>query len=410
VIAPTNTSATIYGSSNATVNSLVVGGSTGQLVTLDLNGGTTTTTNGTTLQANAVLAGIGRLAGNLTAQAGSTISVGGGQSMQLTGGTLTNGGTVSAIGTSANLALFSAGSTTLNQTTGKIQLQNANAAFTGTVTNSGQIQLQNANAAFTGTVTNSGLISLQNANTTFSGSINNSGQLVASFGNNNITGQVITLSGGKIILSGNSTNTFYDNVDIKSGGELRVSAGSSAVFFSLVNQRTGSTFSGTGSKAYEGGLSVGGSPGYGFDSGSVSFGDGNSYLAEIGGTTACTVACDTNDALKNSGFDKYQVVGKLTFGGELKLTSWLSFEAKLGQSFDLFDWGTTAGQFSSIDSSGLKLVAGTGLDYSKLYTDGVISVVAVPETETWAMLLAGLGVVGVWQRRRSLGACDESTV
>ena len=67
---------------------------------------------------------------------------------------------------------------------------------------------------------------------------------------------------------------------------IRQHAGS--VFFSQVSQRTGAVFSGTFSKFYEGGLSIGASPGLGSDAGDVSFGSGNLYLAEIGGLAAGT--------------------------------------------------------------------------------------------------------------------------
>ena len=93
------------------------------------------------------------------------------------------------------------------------------------------------------------------------------------------------LSGG----NGYSTATGINAAGTVVGGaELRVSAGSTAVFFGPVLQRTGAVFSGTGAKLYEGGLSVGGSPGLGLDAGNVSFGTGNLYLADIGGLAAGT--------------------------------------------------------------------------------------------------------------------------
>jgi probable HAF family extracellular repeat protein len=399
VINPTG-SATILGSADATVRTLTVGGAAGQIVTLNLNSGSTATTNGTILTANGVIAGSGRLAGGITTQTGSTIKVLGGENMQLTGGTVANGGMISVTGASTNAANLSVSGTMNNFAGAQIALQNANASFSGNTTNVGQIALQNSNATFGGATTNAGQIALQNGNATFSSGMTNAGQVIASYGNNNVTGAVTTSTGGKIILSGNSTTTFYNAVDVQSGGELRISTGSSATFFGQVYQRTGSIFSGTGTKFYEGGLSVGASPGLGIDLGNVSFGSGNLYLAEIGGITACTADCATNDALKNSSHDKYVVGGHLTFGGTLKLASWNGFTGQAGQSFDLFDWGSADGTFSSIDSSGLALASGTVLDTSQLYTSGVISVQAVPEADTWAMLLAGLGLMGFVARRR----------
>ncbi|MFN5513053.1 MAG: PEP-CTERM sorting domain-containing protein, partial [Burkholderiales bacterium] len=87
-------------------------------------------------------------------------------------------------------------------------------------------------------------------------------------------------------------------------------------------------------------------------------------------------------------------------GGKLVLTSWNGFVAQAGQSFDLLDWGTTSGVFKSIDASGFMLAAGTQLDYSQLYSSGTISVTAVPEPESYLMLLAGLGLLA-WRRRKT---------
>lgn len=116
----------------------------------------------------------------------------------------------------------------------------------------------------------------------------NLGQINVTFGTSNVHGGLTTFSGGRVIFSGNGNMTFYDTVDMQPGSELRVSSGSIAVFFGQVSQRIEAVFSGAGSKFYEGGLSVGASPGPGSDAGDVSFGSGNHYLAEIGGIAAGT--------------------------------------------------------------------------------------------------------------------------
>jgi probable HAF family extracellular repeat protein len=349
VINPTG-SATVMGSADATVRTLTVGGAVGQIVTLNLNNGSTATTNGSTLNANGVLAGSGRLSGGIYTMQNSRVQVNAGESQQYAGGYFITNGEVRMTGNATNRASMETAYPAINNVTGRYNVQNASLSFNG--------------------------------------GLSNYGQLNVTFGNSDIYGAVTTLSGGKILLSGNSNTTFYDAIEVQSGGELRVSPGSTAVFFGQVYQRTGSIFSGSGTKFYEGGLSVGNSPGLGVDAGDVSFGAGNEYLAEIGGRTAGT------------GFDHYTVDGKLTFGGTLKLLSWNSFVAQAGQSFDLFDWGSAEGAFSNIDSTGFLLANGTRLDTSMLYTSGVISVQAVPEADTWAMLLAGLGLMGVVARRR----------
>jgi hypothetical protein len=135
----------------------------------------------------------------------------------------------------------------------------------------------------------------------------------------------------------------------------------------------------------------------------VGFGSGSVYEAEIGGLTACTEACATHTALQNQSFDKYVVLGTLTLGGTLRLSSWNSFVAQAGSTFDLFDWGSVQGEFDAIDASGFQLAEGTVLDISRLYTTGEIGVTVVPEPGTWALMGLGLlGTAGMARRRRAV--------
>jgi probable HAF family extracellular repeat protein len=224
-----------------------------------------------------------------------------------------------------------------------------------------------------------------------SGSLGNYGRLDISSGVSDVIGQVDNYAGGQIVLSGQGQVTFWDIV--QNYGELRVSNGSVATFFGDFYARTGGMLTGTGSKYYEAGYFVGNSPGVATDEGNVSFGSDALVEMELGGLAAGS----------GNGFhDKLVIKGELTFGGKLKLTSWNSFIAQAGQSFDLFDWGVLHGSFDSIDSTGFLLAAGTRLDISRLNIDGSISVQAVPEPETYAMLLAGLGLVGLVARRRRI--------
>ncbi|MCE4557843.1 hypothetical protein [Pelomonas cellulosilytica] len=180
-----------------------------------------------------------------------------------------------------------------------------------------------------------------------------------------------------------------------------MSAGSTGTFFGQVFKRTGAVFSGGGRRLYEGGLSFGASPGLGVNEGDVGFGSSNVYLAEIGGITACTAACAGHEALKNSSFDKYVVKGRLTLRGTLKLASWNDFVARPGMQFYLLDWGSVEGSFASIDTSGLKLAAGSQLDLSQLYTTGEVRVLAaVPQPASWALMTAGSLGVGLMRRVR----------
>jgi len=208
---------------------------------------------------------------------------------------------------------------------------------------------------------------------------------------------------GQIVLSGDTT--FHGTARFEAGSELRVAGGTVATFLGAVQQHTGALFTGSGSKRFEGDFSVGASPGLGVDEGDVAFGAASTYLAEIGGNLACTLACGESSALQDGSFDKYIVGGQLALGGTLKLVSWNGFVAQAGQRFDLLDWGSLSGSFSQIDSSGLQLAAGTELNFSQLYTLGTVSVTAVPEPGTLALWLSGLGLAaGASARRRAARA------
>jgi hypothetical protein len=220
------------------------------------------------------------------------------------------------------------------------------------------------------------------------GHIRNSGQLQLSGGASRLQARFTNLAGGLAIVSGHADATFADTAEFQSGSELRVSEGAVATFFGLVIERDGARFTGTGSKHFEGGLSVGASPGLAHESGSVSFGGGNIYLAELAGLAGGTQ------------FDRYIVDGLLAFGGTLQLKELGAFQAQAGDRFDLFDWGSTTGRFTGIDLSQAVLGEGLRWDVSQLYTTGTISVVVVPEPASAALMLAGVAALLLHARRR----------
>lgn len=379
---------------------------------------------------------------------GGTVS-GNGQLVNLPGGTVSGRGSITAGFSNAGRVVVAAANTTIAQAftnSGSIVLSDAPAALSGglitntgriegqglvvnAVRNTGAIEAKGGTLWLAGALTQTGLLrsasgselvvgqglasndgrielagggfnnngaALANAaqgritgyGSLHAGSVANAGQIQLSGGVSEIHGSFVNLAGGATLLSGASNTSFYDAAEFRAGSELRVSAGSVATFFGAVQQRSGAAFTGTGSKFFEGGLSIGASPGLASDAGSVSFGDANTYLAEIGGTAP------------GSGFDHYTVAGQLSLGGSLRLVSWNGFVGQAGQRFDLFDWGSASGHFAFIDSSGLLLANGAMLDTSQLYVDGSISITAVPEPAGWATLLAGLAVVAGRATRR----------
>ncbi|MBL8279552.1 MAG: hypothetical protein JNL93_22995 [Pelomonas sp.] len=368
---------------DATVNSLGLGSAAGGRPMLALrNGATLNATYGVTVRSTGTLTGDGRVAGAVVNQ-GTVLA----SNLHMDCTLINQGRVITVAGEPGRLA------TDLdNQAAGQVRVGSAERLVISGAShhNSGVIEVRGGELEVSGALANAvgGRVLINGGSLRLNDGLANGGEVSVGFDGAEIFGLVAQGAGGRLVLSGRSNSTFYDAVDIGTGSELRVSAGATALFFGTVQQRSGAQFTGTGTKFYEGGLSVGASPGLGRDEGSVVFGSSNLYLAEIGGTAA------------GSAFDKLVVAGDLHFGGRLKLVSWAGFAAQAGQRFDLFDWGSAGGSFSSIDASGLELADGLVLDTSRLYVDGSIAVTSVPEPAGWALALAGLLVVARVTRRR----------
>lgn len=88
--------------------------------------------------------------------------------------------------------------------------------------------------------------------------------------------------------------------------------------------------------------------------------------------TFTTSTMELGGTARGTQYDAINVAGKLTFGGTLQVTLFNGFNPALGDSFNLFDWGTTAGAFTTVNLPAL----GTNLTWNttQLYLTGVISV------------------------------------
>ena len=141
-----------------------------------------------------------------------------------------------------------------------------------------------------------------------------------------------------------------------------------------------------GTVTSSGTLATGASPGLLTFNNGLTLTSTNTTVMELGGTS------------RGVTYDAINVGGTLTFAGTLDVVSYGGYETTLGTTYDLFDWSSATGMFTSINLPTL----GTSLswDLSQLYTTGMIT--AVPEPATCAAL-AGIAAAAFafWRRRRS---------
>ena len=341
------TSVTVRGSANGLARSLQVGGNARQIVTLDLDGGTTRVIEGATIASGGVLAGAGRLQGDATVAAGGRVQVGASQALQLAG-RLDNAGTVEvqAIGGVAQLQVADH---TINRSSGQFNLSQAQVHLLGGLDNSGRLAL--------------------------------SGETL-------VTGAVDNRAGGRIVVSGLASDAvFWDG--LVNNGSVSVTAASAITFYGPVSGA--GNFLGAGEKHFAGGYQPGNSPALVRLEGAVSF-DAGDIVIELGGLQA------------GSQHDKLVFQsGAVALNGsavDLQVVWWKGFQAQAGDRFDLFDWNGASsplqGQFGALHLP--LLASGLQWDSSQLYIDGVLTV-AVPEPSTYGLMALGLAMVG-WARRR----------
>lgn len=299
---------------------------------------------------------------------------------RLKGGNLDNAGLVHGDGRVET--------TLTNEADGEVRVRNGERLlFTGASnTNVGEINILDGTVDFSQHLTNKagGFIAgrgVLNVN----GGLDNQG-VVAFTGTTDIFGDVDNNAAGRILVSGISTLTFFDDV-VHNGAELRASAGSNLVFLGGFSGSGGGL---VGDFFLEGDLRPGNSPGLLEIDGDLTFGALLTTEIELGGLDRITQ------------YDAVDVTGTLTLGGTLNVVlvdlGGGLFNPEVGSSFDIFDAGSIFGSFAGINLPGLQ--AGLQWDLSQLGTNGLLSVTAVPlPPAIWLFLSALLGVVAV--RRKS---------
>ena len=106
--------------------------------------------------------------------------------------------------------------------------------------------------------------------------------------------------------------------------------------------------------------------------GDVVFGSFSSLTMELGGTA------------RGTRYDAINVTGKLTFGGTMDVVLIDGFNPAQGDSFNLFDWGSTAGSFGTVNFPALAEFL--AWETSELYVTGTISVIStLTPIEQWRL-------------------------
>ena len=324
-------------------------------------------TNTTTVNNGALL-----LIENGSFSAGTTINNGqvtlDGVASALDGATLTNNSLVSGNGR--------IGATLDNTAAGEVRVGSGDTlTFSRTSNvNDGTIDLLGGTIEFTRNFDNNAGGSIVGRGTLITAEGMTNAGTVALSGATEILGDVSNLAGGTIIISGNSTLTFFDDV-VHDGVEIRVSEGSAAVYFGAYSG-TG-PLTGTGTNFFEGDLNPGSSPGRLYVEGDAVLGLSNTLSIELAGL------------LPGDDFESVEVLGDLTLGGTLDIDLLGDYLPAIGDSYTFI---TAVGGIDGVfDSYLLPRAQGVRFDIEYLSHAVVLRTAALPLPGAMWLLLSALG-------------------
>lgn len=330
------TSLTVSGPASATtIKSLTLGGG-GGIATLNMNGGTISTADGTFISPTGVVSGSGQFGGTVD-NAGTLTPT----SLTFADG-LSNFGTLR--GTTFGGTLTGA---IHNTEFGQIR-SNAGESLRvlgAQVVNRGRIEaLGNATsqavlnfASGVNNIAGLGLITGRNAELNFGTGLTNAGSLALTASFNDVFGDITNIPTGMISVTGGAHTTFYD--DVIQNGTLRVvrsgSTTSVAVFLGSFSGSGGAT--GGGDLFFEGDLRPGNSPAFVTFDANVSLGSGATTLIELAGT-------GTHQ------YDRISVTGVLNLAGTLDVQFIDGYLPSGGApvSFRILEAGALVGDFTQI--------------------------------------------------------------
>lgn len=319
---------------------------------------------------------------------GGSLSLGGADA-RLSGGALANNGRIVGGGRIDNVLRNNATGTISVRTDEELRF----AAGTGAREhiNSGEIFVDDGRIELDDPLTNSttGEI-LGRGEMFFRGGLENRGLIHLDAGVADIHGDVTLTEGSRTIISAGGTATFFGDVTNNSG-LMYVRPGAAAAF---VGSLSGDGAEGEGDVFLDGTLAPGQSPGVMNFGGSLMLSRSASMQIELAGVVA------------GDDYDQVVVADQLDLAGDLNVTLLDGFAPRLGDRFDVLDFGSVAGAFDSMSLP--QLAAPLDWATSQLSIDGALYVISsnpgdangdgVTDLVDFNLLKSNFGATGVgWQ-------------